>query len=891
MTSLKDSPATELRLVLSAAGDLWRRGVAIDWLALHVGERRHRIALPKYPFERQSHWATPRDTAGDVSTPAMIVDATKRDEGIAPDAARIVIPSPVAPPVVQASTFNAAGVSSQAAPSTEPEQRSAMSAVSSSSQRRDRLRREIGQTFEQVAGIEVGPDDASASFVELGFDSLTLTQVALAISKAQSVKISFRQLLEDQSSLELLVDFIDAALPPEAAAAPVSAASAPAPSVPALPQAAAPIFTPAPTPAAPLFGGYSPMTAPSMTPGSQTLVQTVIDQQLRLMAQQLAMLSGMPIGMAAPQAAPIGVVAPTPASAGAGSQNGGSTNGAGAATPSTPQAAEAPSAVATARPTTPHHAPPPTVSEGDQESLTTGPKREFYDAKKAFGAAPRITRHVTEDLTPKQRARLDAFIRRYTARTKGSKKFTQDNRAHMADPRVATGFRPPVKELVYPIVIQRSSGSRIWDVDGNEYIDVLSGFGSNMFGWSAPFVVEAVKKQLDEGFEIGPQHVLAAEVTQLFRDVTKTDRVAFCNTGSEAVLGAIRVARTTTGRNLIVVFSGSYHGINDEVIVRGNKKGKAFPAAPGILPTTAENVLVLDYGSPESLQTIRDRSSEIAAVIVEAVQSRRPDFQPAEFLRDLRTLTTEKGIVYIWDEIVTGFRAAPGGAQEHFGIQADLGTYGKVVGGGLSIGVIAGKREFMDALDGGHWQFGDSSVPEVGVTYFAGTFVRHPLALASARAVLKLVKEKGPALQQGLTALTSRLAKTLNEWFVANGVPIEIRHFASVWKTFFTADIQNTDLLFYMMRDRGIHIYEGFPCFMTMAHTDADIDRVIAAFKESVNELREGTFMPDNSASRARFDAKAPPVPGARLGRDKNGNPAWFVVDPKTGQPTEFTPA
>jgi len=461
----------------------------------------------------------------------------------------------------------------------------------------------------------------------------------------------------------------------------------------------------------------------------------------------------------------------------------------------------------------------------------------------------------------------------------------------MADPRVATGFRPPVKELVYPIVIQKSNGSRIWDVDGNEYIDVLSGFGSNMFGWSAPFVVDAVKKQLDEGFEIGPQHVLAAEVTQLFRDVTKTDRVAFCNTGSEAVLGAIRVARTTTGRNLIVVFSGSYHGINDEVIVRGNKKGKAFPAAPGILPTTAENVLVLDYGSPESLQTIRDRSDEIAAVIVEAVQSRRPDFQPAEFLRDLRALTTEKGIVYIWDEIVTGFRAAPGGAQEHFGIQADLGTYGKVVGGGLSIGVIAGKREFMDALDGGHWQFGDASVPEVGVTYFAGTFVRHPLALASARAVLKLVKERGPALQQGLTALTTRLAKTLNEWFVANGVPIEIRHFTSVWKTFFTADIQNTDLLFYMLRDRGIHIYEGFPCFMTMAHTDADIDRVIAAFKESVNELREGTFMPDNGASRARFDAKAPPVAGARLGRDKNGNPAWFVIDPKTGQPKEFTPA
>ncbi|HEY4303866.1 MAG TPA: amino acid adenylation domain-containing protein [Gemmatimonadaceae bacterium] len=885
VTSLKDSPTTELKLLLGAAGDLWRRGVEIDWLALHVGERRHRIALPKYQFERASHWVALKNAAGDVATPTLIAEATTRDETVAQDAARVVTKTPVVP-AVYTSIPSAASVSSQAVPSIEPEQRRAMSAVSSSSQRRDRLRREIGQTFEQVAGIEVTADDASASFVELGFDSLTLTQVALAISKAQGIKISFRQLLEDQSSLELLVDFIDAALPPEVAApAAVPAAPTPVAAAAQIAVGSAPNYAPAPI-QAPSYG-YAPMSASPVTPGSQSVMQAVIDQQLRLMQQQLAMLSGMPAMASAPMAAPQPVAPQMPAVAPQ-SQNGGS-NGS-APVPSTPQSAEAPSAVATARPTTPHHVAPAAATDGE-ESLTTGPRREFYDAKKAFGAAPRITRHVTEELTPKQRARLDAFIRRYTSRTKGSKKFTQDNRGHMADPRVATGFRPPVKELVYPIVIEKSKGSRIWDIDGNEYIDVLSGFGSNMFGWSAPFVVDAVKEQMEKGFEIGPQHVLTAEVTQLFRDVTKTDRVAFCNTGSEAILGAIRVARTTTGRNLIVAFSGSYHGIIDEVIVRGNKKGKAFPAAPGILPTTAENILVLDYGTPESLQTIRDRSDEIAAVLVEAVQSRRPDFQPAEFLRDLRSLTTEKGIVYIWDEIVTGFRAAPGGAQEHFGIQADLGTYGKVVGGGLSIGVIAGKREFMDALDGGHWQFGDASVPEVGVTYFAGTFVRHPLALASARAVLKLVKEKGPALQQGLTALTARLAKELNTWFTANGVPIEIRHFSSVWKTFFTADVQNTDLLFYMLRDRGIHIYEGFPCFMTMAHTDADIDKVIAAFKESVNELREASFMPDNGASKARFDAKTPPVAGARLGRDKNGNPAWFVIDPSTGQPKEFTPA
>jgi glutamate-1-semialdehyde aminotransferase len=240
-------------------------------------------------------------------------------------------------------------------------------------------------------------------------------------------------------------------------------------------------------------------------------------------------------------------------------------------------------------------------------------------------------------------------------------------------------------------------------------------------------------------------------------------------------------------------------------------------------------------------------------------------------------------MLYIWDEIVTGFRAAPGGAQEYFGIRADLATYGKVMGGGMPIGVIAGKSEYMDALDGGPWQFGDESVPEVGVTYFAGTFVRHPLALAAARAMLLHLKEQGPALQRGLAERTAKLAQELNGFFKSCGAPLEIRHFTSVWKTFFTGDHANGDLLFYMLRDRGIHIYDGFPCFMTAAHTDADMQKLVAAFKDSVTELQEGGFLPGTPAARpaaAAVDANTPPVPGARLGRDRDGSPAWFAPSP-----------
>ena len=221
-----------------------------------------------------------------------------------------------------------------------------------------------------------------------------------------------------------------------------------------------------------------------------------------------------------------------------------------------------------------------------------------------------------------------------------------------------------------------------------------------------------------------------------------------------------------------------------------------MPAAPGILRNTAENVLVLDYGTPESLQIIRERAHELAAVLVEPVQSRRPDFQPVEFLRELREITRDAGALLVFDEVVTGFRAHPGGVQALFGIRADLATYGKVVGGGYPIGVIAGKREYMDALDGGQWQFGDDSIPTVGVTYFAGTFVRHPLALAAAKAVLEHVKAEGAPLQERLNARVTAMVDELNAFCAEMGAPVVVKHFASVWKTFFLEDHPLQDLLF-----------------------------------------------------------------------------------------------
>ena len=326
---------------------------------------------------------------------------------------------------------------------------------------------------------------------------------------------------------------------------------------------------------------------------------------------------------------------------------------------------------------------------------------------------------------------------------------------------MVNGFRPLTKEITYQIVVNRSKGSRLWDIDGNEYVDVLNGFGMNLFGWRPDFINEALHAQLDQGYEIGPQHALTGEVSQLICELTGFDRVGLCNTGSEAVMAAMRIARTVTGRDTVVLFSGSYHGTFDEVLVRAGRDHRGMPAAPGILPGMFGEVRVLDYGTPESLEFIRANAGDLAAVLVETVQSRRPDFQPREFLREVRAITEAAGTCLIFDEVITGFRSHLRGIQAVFGIRADLATYGKVIGGGMPIGVVAGKREFMDALDGGPWQYGDDSIPTVGVTYFAGTFVRHPLALAAAKASLEHLKRAGPGLQEQLNLTTAAMADEL----------------------------------------------------------------------------------------------------------------------------------
>jgi amino acid adenylation domain-containing protein len=822
--SMADAQDNEVETTRLAAGKLWTVGVPVRLSALDQRVTKHRVLLPTYPFERKRFWLDAKPAA------------------------------PVEPTGLAAMPDAVSTLTSILLPTVSEEPNMSSPATSSTQDRLAHIISQLRTLFEETSGTDMADANPDAAFVELGLDSLSLTQIAIQVKQTFKVNVTFRQLMEKHRSLATLAGYLDDELP---ATASIGSPSIGNPNIavaaiPAIPLSASTSLTQAQM--LQMMQASTLQHASGVASTSNgALIQQVIQQQMQLMAQQLAMLQGssVPTANISPLAAsPAVVAAPSPAAE---------------SVPSLPN------------PSTNDTAKLNEASAADESA--SAPMK--YDVKKAFGAIARIYTEASNDLTDRQQMRLDTFMRRYVARTARSKEYTQTHRQHLADPRVVNGFRPALKEIIYQIVIGRSKGSRVWDLDGNEYVDVLNGFGMNMFGWQPPFIVEAVKKQVDAGYEIGPQHPLAGEVAKLVCDVTGHDRAGLCNTGSEAVMGAVRIARTVTGRNLIAIFTGSYHGIFDEVIVRAAKKQRAIPAAPGIMASTSQNVIVLDYGTPESIQILKERADELAAVLVEPVQSRRPDFQPREFLQELRTVTANAGTLLIFDEVVTGFRCHPGGIQALFGIRADLCTYGKVVGGGFPIGVIAGKREFMDALDGGDWRYGDDSIPTVGVTYFAGTFVRHPLALAAAKAVLEHIKARGPSLQSDLTLATTAMVDELNAFCRENGAPVVLKSFSSVWKTFFTEDHPYQDLLFAMMRSRGIHILDNFPCFFTTAHTPADFALIKTAFKESIIELQEAGFIPKRKDARAvLFDASNPPVPGAKIGKDPAGNPAWFVPNP-----------
>lgn len=463
--------------------------------------------------------------------------------------------------------------------------------------------------------------------------------------------------------------------------------------------------------------------------------------------------------------------------------------------------------------------------------------------KPAFTVYRKIMDRESLTLDERKQAHLDALIRRYTEKTCNSQQHTQKYRNVFANIRNISGFRMEWKDIIYQIIAKRAEGSKIWDMDNRQYLDISMGFGVYLFGHNPPFIRTELEKELINGYPIGPMSQLAAENAQLISEMANVERVAFFNTGTEAVMAAVRIARTVTGRDKLVVFSGSYHGHSDGVLASGFFDGdvlRTVPLSPGTPQGMIDDVFVLGYDEPSSLDFIYKHAKEIAAVMVEPVQSRRPDLQPAEFLKKLRQLTEDTGSALIFDEMITGFRIHPGGAQAWFGVEADIVTYGKVIGGGLPIGVVAGKSGYLDAVDGGMWSFGDSSYPQKENTLIAGTFNHHPLAMAGAKAVLQHLKQAGPALQDGLNSRTDALVQRINGYLAKEGpFTMYMVNFGSLFRLVLKGD---EELLNYHLLDRGIYVWEGRACFLSTAHTDDDLKFFENSLIDSIEEMREAGF-------------------------------------------------
>ncbi|MGD1897775.1 MAG: aminotransferase class III-fold pyridoxal phosphate-dependent enzyme [Phormidesmis sp.] len=426
--------------------------------------------------------------------------------------------------------------------------------------------------------------------------------------------------------------------------------------------------------------------------------------------------------------------------------------------------------------------------------------------------------------------------------------------------------------MCYPVVATRSQGARLWDIDGNEYIDILMGLGTNLFGHNPPFIKAAIEQQLQKGIQIGPQSELVSTTAHLVSELTGMARVAFSNTGTEAVMTAVRIARAATGRNKIAVFTNSYHGHFNDALMRAplseyaRKKAvriaeqkswlkplgwllnqrinaRAVPAAIGIPDAVSQNVIVLEYNSFQSLNAIKAHQKDLAAVLVAPVQSRCPELQPQTYLTRIRTLTEDLDIELIFDEMVTGFRIEQGGAQAHFGIAADIATYSKIVGGGLPLSVIAGKPRFMNHIDGGSWLYGAGSSPQVHTTFFAGTFCKHPLSLAAAQAALSYMKAEGPSLQAELTQKAKSLANRLNVFTARADMPVRFTQFGSFFAIALTQSQLTplaTSLLSYHLLNQGIHLRGGDKGgFLSTAHTSEDIEAIYRAFTEGLLTLQE----------------------------------------------------
>ena len=396
------------------------------------------------------------------------------------------------------------------------------------------------------------------------------------------------------------------------------------------------------------------------------------------------------------------------------------------------------------------------------------------------------------------------------------------------------GVNSPVRACrsvgTYPRFLDRGLGSHVWDVDGKEYIDLIGSWGPLILGHCCEAVEQAVSDAIRKGLSFGAPTAAEVDMAQLVCEMTGTQMVRMVNSGTEAVMSALRLARGATGRSKIIKFAGCYHGHSDSMLVKagsGALTGGA-PDSAGVPAEIAGDTLTANYNDLSSVEALmKANPGQVAAVIVEPVAANMGVVPPQPgFLQGLRRLCDESGALLIFDEVITGFRLAPGGAQEYFGVRADLVTYGKIIGGGMPVGAYGGSRKLME------------QVAPLGPVYQAGTLSGNPVAMAAGLAQLRILKSN-PEIYQNLERRGAMLEKGLKEALC--GIPAQVNRVGSLLTVFFTANPVNSyeaarssnleqfRRWYLGLLEQGIYAapsqFEAM--FLCNAHTDKEVERII----------------------------------------------------------------
>ncbi|TDJ56369.1 MAG: glutamate-1-semialdehyde-2,1-aminomutase [Ignavibacteria bacterium] len=394
-----------------------------------------------------------------------------------------------------------------------------------------------------------------------------------------------------------------------------------------------------------------------------------------------------------------------------------------------------------------------------------------------------------------------------------------------------------------PLFITNGKGSKFYDVDGNEFIDYIGSWGPHLFGHNPPFIKNALLTALENGTSFGTPTELEIKMAELIIElVPSVEMVRMVNSGTEATMSAIRAARGYTGKEKFIKFEGCYHGHADYFLIKAGSGALTLgvPTSPGVTTGNAADTLVADYNNIESVKNLLETNkSEIAAVIIEPIAGNMGVVSSNKnFLIELRSLCNEENIVLIFDEVMTGFRVAAGGAQDVLGVTPDLSTLGKIIGGGLPVGAFGGKEDIMNMIS------------PVGPVYQAGTLSGNPLAMAAGIAALSHIKEH-PELYNELENKSSYLENGFKENLNSIGKNYVMNRVGSMMCMFFTEEYvtdfnsavkSDTELYgkyYHQMLQRGIYLapaqFEAL--FVSTAHTIDDLDKTIKAHKESLETI------------------------------------------------------